>query len=252
MGLYGLVFAIGFALGPVLGTYLYALNRLVPFIFGAASCLVGLLVMLISYEDIPIPIRSSKAKVGEFLRIIKIPLIGGLCYAVVEVSIGSFLSLYLDYLGFKGAALGVVFTFFAIGGIISPYPAGKAADIIGKKPSLLILGIFLSLITFCFNLFPNYIAIVVLTFGIGIVAGGVYPIALSLIGDLIPPDRMGTANSTFSFLYGVGSILGPLLTGWVVRIVGMKYLFYPMTIAAAVFVVITLIDAKRGKASLRN
>jgi MFS family permease len=252
MGLYGLVFAIGFALGPGLGTYLFSLNRVIPFIFGAASSLVGLLVMLIGYEDVPVPISSSKAKVGEFLRILKIPLIGGLCYAVVEVSIGSFLSLYLDYLGFRGAALGVVFTFFAIGGIISPYPAGKMADKIGKKPSLYLLGILLSLITFCYNLTPNYVAIVALTFGIGIVAGGVYPIALSLIGDLIPPDRMGTANSTFSFLYGVGSILGPLLTGWVVKILGMEYLFYPMTISAAIFVLVALMDRGKREVSLRG
>jgi MFS family permease len=107
-------------------------------------------------------------------------------------------------------------------------------------------------ITFCYNLTPNYIAIVALTFGIGIVAGGVYPIALSMIGDLVPPDRMGTANATFSFLYGVGSILGPVVTGWVIRILGMQYLFYPMTIAAVIFVLITLMDRKREKALLRG
>ena len=246
MGLYGLVFAIGFALGPGLGTYLFALHRTVPFIFGAASSLVGLLVMVMFYEDVPIPIKSSRARLHEFLGVIRIPLIGGLCYAVVEVSIGSFLSLYLDYLGFRGAALGLAFTFFAIGGIISPYPAGKMADKIGKKPSLYLLGILLSVITFCYNLTPNYVAIVALTFGIGIIAGGVYPIALSMIGDLIPPDRMGTANSTFSFLYGVGSIIGPVVTGWVVRILGMQYLFYPMTIAAVAFVVVIMLDAKKN------
>jgi MFS family permease len=246
MGLYGLVFAIGFALGPGLGTYLFALHRTVPFIFGAASSLVGLLVMVMFYEDVPIPIKSSRARLHEFLGVIRIPLIGGLCYAVVEVSIGSFLSLYLDYLGFRGAALGLAFTFFAIGGIVSPYPAGKMADKIGKKPSLYLLGILLSLITFCYNLTPNYVAIVALTFGIGIIAGGVYPIALSMIGDLIPPDRMGTANSTFSFLYGVGSIIGPVVTGWVVRILGMQYLFYPMTIAAVAFVVVIMLDAKKN------
>jgi MFS family permease len=110
----------------------------------------------------------------------------------------------------------------------------------------------LSLITFCLNLTSDYIAIVALIFGVGIVAGGLYPIALSLIGDLIPPDRMGTANSTFSFLYGVGSILGPVFTGWVVRIFGMKYLFYPMTIAAVIFLFVALMDAKEKGVLLRT
>ena len=252
MGLYGLVFGVGFALGPVLGMYLYALYKVLPFISGTVLCLIGLLVMVRGYEDVPIPIKSSKAKVREFLKILKIPLIGGLCYAVVEVSIGSFLSLYLDYLGFRGASLGVVFTFFAIGGIISPYPAGRMADKIGKKPSLFLLGILLAVITFCFNLFPSYIAIIILTFGVGVVAGGVYPIALSLIGDLIPHDRMGTANSTFSFLYGVGSIVGPAITGWVVRLCGMEYFFYPMTAAALAFVIVALLDRKKDQKREQN
>lgn len=242
MGLYGLVFAVGFALGPGLGTYLFTLNRCLPFIFGFILCIIAALIMLLCYKDVPVPVSSSKVKLYQFLRLIKIPLIGGFCYAVVEVSIGSFLSLYLDYLGFKGVYLGLVFTFFAIGGMISPYPAGRIADRIGKKLSLYLLGILLTLVTFCYNLTSNYIVIVFLTTWIGIVAGGIYPIALSLIGDLVPLDRMGTANATFSFLYGLGSILGPFITGWVVRIAGIEYLFYPMTLASLIFVAITQID----------
>jgi MFS family permease len=61
---------------------------------------------------------------------------------------------------------------------------------------------------------------------------------------------MGTANSTFSFLYGVGSIAGPVLTGWTIKLFGMKYLFYPMTAAALLFAVIAIVDAKRGRENL--
>ncbi|MCX5894422.1 MAG: MFS transporter [Proteobacteria bacterium] len=247
MGLYGVVFAVGFAVGPGIGTYLYAYHQAVPFVFGAAFSMVGLFVMLTCYEDVPIALKTVDIRLHEFLKILRIPLLAGLCYAVVEASIGSFLSLYLDQLGFKGGSLGLAFTFFAIGGIVSPFPAGKAADRFGKIPSLYVLGIILTITTFLFTITANYFFIVFLCFAVGFVAGGLYPIALALIGDLIPPQQMGTANSTFSFLYGVGSIVGPVCTGWVVRLCGMQYLFYPMAVASFVFAVAALIDNRVNK-----
>jgi MFS family permease len=248
MGLYGVVFAVGFALGPGVGTYLFAYNHAVPFIFGTAFSLAGLLVMLRYYIDVPIPIKTTDIRLREFLNILRVPLLAGLCYAVVEASIGSFLSLYLDNLGFKGASLGMAFTVFAVGGIVSPFPAGKAADRFGKLPSLYVLGAILAATTFSFTITANYYIILFLCFSVGVVAGGLYPIALALIGDLIPPQQMGTANSTFSFLYGVGSVAGPVCTGWVARLCGMNYLFYPMTAASLIFVIITIMEAKNSRA----
>jgi len=202
--------------------------------------------MLIYYNDLPIPAKTTDIRLREFLNILRVPLLAGLCYAVVEASIGSFLSLYLDNLGFRGASLGIAFTVFAAGGIVSPFPAGKAADRFGKLPSLYVLGALLGVTTFAFTITVNYLVILLLCFSVGVVAGGLYPIALALIGDLIPAQQMGTANSTFSFLYGVGSVVGPACTGWVARLFGMNYLFYPMTAASLIFVLITVMDAKIG------
>jgi MFS family permease len=244
MGLYGVVFAVGFAVGPGIGTYLFALDPRVPFLFGAALCLLSCAVMIIGYQDVPIPMRTADLRVFKLFTLLRVPLLAGLCYAVVEASIGSFLSLYLDHLNFKGASLGIAFTFFAVGGIVSPVPAGRAADRFGKLPSLYVLGIILAATTFAFTATSDYYIIVFLCFAVGFVAGGLYPVALALIGDLIPPQQMGMANSTFSFLYGVGSIAGPALTGWTIKFFGMKYLFYPMTAAALVFVVIALAAAR--------
>jgi MFS family permease len=247
MGLYGVVFSTGFALGPGVGTWLFDWYHALPFVFGTIFSLAGFMVMLVYYTDVPIPAKTTEIRLREFLNILRVPLLAGLCYAVVEASIGSFLSLYLDNLGFKGASLGMAFTAFAVGGIVSPFPAGKAADRFGKLPSLYVLGVMLAATTFSFTITTNYFIILFLCFSVGVVAGGLYPIALSLIGDLIPPQQMGTANSTFSFLYGVGSVAGPALTGWVARLFGMNYLFYPMTIASLVFVVFTVMDAKSGR-----
>ena len=68
-----------------------------------------------------------------------------------------------------------------------------------------------------------------------------YPVALAVIGELISPERMGIANASFSFCYGLGSILGPFITGWVLEISSIRYLFYPITISAIIFFIVTTI-----------
>ena len=246
MGLYGLVFAAGFAVGPIIGTSLYSINPAAPFIFGALSCFAAIAVLAFGFDETRVPVKKTEWGFFQFIGFIKIPLTAAACYAVVEVSIASFLSLYLDWLGIGGASLGVVFTFFAVGGIVSPFPAGKLADRLGKPPVLKMCGLLLVAVTFSFNFFQNYWIICFLTFSVGIVAGALYPVALSLIGDLVPPEKMGTANASFSFFYGLGSIAGPLITGWVLEISSMKYLFYPMTVSAILFVAITTFDSKKA------
>lgn len=244
MGLYGVVFAVGFAVGPGIGSWLYSLNMVSPFIFAALSCFIAIVVLTFCFEETPVPVKKTE---GEFLKLInslKIPLSAAMCYAIVEVSIGTFLSLYLDEIGIGGAALGIVFTFFAVGGAISPFPAGKIADSLGKRYVLRMCGYLLFAVTVFFNLLQNYWAICFLTFCVGLVAGALYPVALALIGDLISPEKIGTANASFSFAYGVGCIIGPLLTGWVLEIFSTKYLFYPMTVSALIFVIIMKLDTK--------
>ena len=247
MGLYGFVFAVGFAVGPAIGTTLYSLNTAAPFIFGALSCLVALAVLLLGFHETPVPVKASQWDFFRLMRILKVPLIASACYAVVEVVIGAFLSLYLDEIGVGGTALGVVFTFFAIGGMVSPLPAGKLADKLGKMRVLKACGLLMIATTLAFNFFQQYAVICFLIFCVGLIAGALYPVALALIGEIVPPEKMGTANASFSFAYGLGCIIGPAVTGWILELYSINFLFYPMAFAALVFVVTTFLgDSKKA------
>jgi len=247
MGLYGVVFAVGFAVGPGIGSWLYALNIAAPFIFAAVSSFCALLVLFVGFEETMVPVQKTEWGFLRLITSLKLPLTAAACYAVVEVAIGSFLSLYLDAIGITGGALGMVFTFFAIGGALSPLPAGKIADAWGKRPVLKACGILLVAVTIAFNVFQDYWSVCAMAGVVGLVAGALYPVALALIGEIIPPEKMGTANASFSFAYGAGCIVGPLVTGWVLELFSIQYLFYPMTASAILFVVLTVFDSPRNK-----
>ena len=239
MGLYGLVFGIGFAAGPVIGTSLWAFDHAAPFLAAALSCAAAIAVLQLLYHEHQIPLSKTEYDFFRLISVLKIPLTAAACYAVVEISMASFLSLYLDRLGFGGARLGMVFTLFALGGVLSPFPAGRLADRFGKQRILKYCGVLLVCTTCAFNFFHSYGAICALACCVGIVAGALYPISLALIGELVPPEKFGTANASFSFFYGLGSIAGPIITGWVLELTSIMYLFYPIAAAALAFTIVT-------------
>ncbi len=60
----------------------------------------------------------------------------------------------------------------------------------------------------------------------GVGGGGLFAIALSIIGDVIPPRERGRYQGYFGAVFGVSSVAGPLLGGWLTDGPGWRWIFY--------------------------
>ncbi|GKY89403.1 MDR family MFS transporter [Sinisalibacter aestuarii] len=71
----------------------------------------------------------------------------------------------------------------------------------------------------------------------GLGGGGLFVLALSVIGDVIPPQDRGKVQGVFASIFSVSSVIGPLIGGWFVEQASWHWIFYiniPIGIAALI------------------
>ncbi|MBU1279143.1 MAG: MFS transporter, partial [Alphaproteobacteria bacterium] len=60
----------------------------------------------------------------------------------------------------------------------------------------------------------------------GLGGGGLFVLALSIIGDVIPPKERGKIQGVFAGVFGISSVAGPLLGGWFVDALSWHWIFF--------------------------
>ena len=60
----------------------------------------------------------------------------------------------------------------------------------------------------------------------GLGAGGLMVVTLAVVGDIIPPRERGTYQGYFGAVFGVSTVVGPLLGGFFVDNLSWRWIFY--------------------------
>ena len=125
-----------------------------------------------------------------------------------------------------------VTTAFLITSTISTPLFGKLSDIYGRKPFfMLAITIFIVGSALCGIATSMYELAAFRAFQ-GIGAGGIMPLALAIIGDIIPPRERARYQGYFMAVFATASVLGPVIGGFfagtssIFGIAGWRWIFY--------------------------
>jgi EmrB/QacA subfamily drug resistance transporter len=202
-----------------------------------------------SLKDDPALGLSQRAKLEILGAVMLGLLLGALDQTVVSVALPTIVS----QLGGQELLTWTVTIYLLTSTITVPF-YGKLSDLYGRRP-LLMIGIGLFLLGSALSGLSQNMTQLIIFRGIqGLGAGALFPISLAVIGDLFTPAERGKYQGLFGAVFGLSSIVGPLLGGFLTEKVSWHWIFYinlPLGLIA-LFVIWRLLPTVKRPDASRN
>lgn len=129
-----------------------------------------------------------------------------------------------------------LFSIYLLAQAVSVPIYSKLADIVGRKPIILIgIGLFLLGSILC-GLAWNMTALIVFRALQGLGAGAVQPIAVTIVGDIYSVKERARVQGYLASVWAVASVLGPTVGGLFAQFLSWRWIFFvniPLCLIAA-------------------
>ena len=248
MGMFGLATALATACAPALGLAL--MDRLgFGVLFAAAAIFAGISLVLLAQMKLPkveekkVPLNIKGLLDKDALPASVTALVFMFTYGALE----NFTAKFAAENGLPGG--GLFFTIMAVMIFLTRMTAGKVTDkhgegIFAYTCNLAMLAAFL-LMGLIPNAFTYILAAVLSGFGFG----GLEPALQSMAVAISPPERRGSANSTFLCAYDIGIGVGGGIAGALISSLGYGTMFVLMSGFNLLAIVIYFFWASRHPSS---
>jgi MFS family permease len=248
MGIYDFANLGGYVVGISAAGLLVRTNFLVaPFYFGSALAAAGAIFAYLRVREKKTHVLRSALSPVQTLRLLLTDKRAAAMFPI-WLSVTTFIGMALTF----GPRFGPspLFTSFFIAGVVlvlafsQPF-FGHLSDRYGRDRLMMLgmvslIGLFATVITLLRDrLDLMYAAPFLVVFGVGSFAFA--PAALASLGDLAPERGRGTTMGIYSVVISLGTVIGPLLGGYLLDRYGLSSLFYAgiiILIAAMTFAIL--------------
>ncbi|SEN32653.1 Predicted arabinose efflux permease, MFS family [Paracoccus alcaliphilus] len=160
-------------------------------------------------------------------------LMGGVFAALAGMS-----SVWAAAVGMSVAEISLFVAGIYAGGLVMQYPVGWISDRYDRRKLVLLLGGFGVLtVVWVVVAQPGVAGLVVAGLLMGGMANPIYALLLAYTNDYLDQSDMAAASAGLLFIYGVGSMGGPLITGWLMNVIGPDGYWVHMGVLLALMVI---------------
>jgi EmrB/QacA subfamily drug resistance transporter len=118
-----------------------------------------------------------------------------------------------------------VFSAYLLGATVTVPVYGRLSDIYGRRP-FFVLGILVFVAGGVVGAMASSMTQLIVARAIqGLGAGALIPLAVIVIGDLVPPSERGRWQGLTGATFGLASVLGPFTGGWIVDHTSWRWVF---------------------------
>lgn len=146
-----------------------------------------------------------------------------------------------------------VFSAYVLGATITIPLYGKLSDLYGRRPLFLAAISLFSAGSIVAGLAPSFEMLVAGRLVQGLGAGGLVPIGIAVIGDIIAPRERGKWQAVNGSVFAFSAVAGPFLGGWIADNASWRWAFFiSLPLAALALGVVWFGFGRRGRREERR
>jgi EmrB/QacA subfamily drug resistance transporter len=173
----------------------------------------------------PVRFGAPITSVRQLLIILGTVMLGMLTAAVGQTVVGTAAPhIVADLDGVEHYAW--IFTAYLLASTITVPVYGKLSDTYGRKPFFLGgITVFMIASVLC-GLAQDMNQLIIFRAMQGLGAGAIIPIAIAIVGDIFPPSERGKWQGVLFATFGLATVVGPTMGGWLTDSFGWRWIFY--------------------------
>ena len=217
--------------------------------FSLATILVVLALTPLSMTSRKSPAITQGDRLS-LTRLYRLSPVGTLGALIAGLLISAFYAMGPVYADRIGLDLGQLSNFMAsaiVAAMLLAWPIGRLCDHFDRYRVMLVAAIVAALCSLVAAVMGN-LSMIALVLFVGLYMGisaAIYPIAVAITNDLMESHQVTAASTALLLSYGLGSIVGPLISALFMDLLGPRGLFISNTIILGGLIVFVAFASKR-------
>ncbi|MEO1701484.1 MAG: MFS transporter [Pseudomonadota bacterium] len=208
------------------------------FIVGALMYAMAVIPTGLSNATSPQPLTQVSFDLVKLYRNSPAALIGMLLTGVIAGIWNFQAPVFAGLIGLEGSQIPLMLALAMIGGAIFQFPLGRISDRMDRRIVMVFAGGFGLLISAVFvmtTLSASPVSVFILMFLFGAVLFPIYSLVVAHANDFAEPSDFVELSSSLLIINGIGAMIGPVLSGWLMTSLGAGGFFVAMGLCYAIF-----------------
>ena len=239
MGYFGMATALATSIAPALSLALKSISFILMFVVAAAFMAISLLLFaMMQTHQKPVAVKQPFSLKG-LIDADAVPA-SAICFVFLLTwgALENFLSKFAAENGLPSG--GIFFIITAVMLLVVRMTIGKLADQKGEGVFVYSCNIAMFIAFLLLAFVPNTVTFLLSAVLAGYAFGGIEPALQSMAVHIAPPERRGSANSTFLCAYDIGLGCGGGLAGVLISNLGYDKMFIIISLATIVSILLYL------------